>query len=144
MPSPARTTQNACWAAISKSRWSAFLQPLSVPYRIGVQGCQKGCSKEGLWEEYPGKEHVTLLCELHLCVCHLSLPSGWGWGPGRHTIPALWLRAFPWGRVPIPCAMTAEWLGTDLNAFPRQVAWWHLAGPLPCKHLAPLISTVFP
>ena len=61
--------------------------------------------------------------EPHLCVCHLSLPSGSGvGGPGRHTIPVLLLCESPRGFVPVPCAMTAEWLGTGLHAFPRQLA----------------------
>lgn len=61
--------------------------------------------------------------ESHLCVCHLSLPSGLGWGALADTLYLLcdYVR-LPEGVFPVSCAMTAESRGTRLNAFPRQLA----------------------
>lgn len=61
--------------------------------------------------------------ESHLSVCHLSLPSGLQVGGPADTLYLLcdYVR-LPEGVFPVPCAMTAESLGTGLNAFPRQLA----------------------
>lgn len=58
-----------------------------------------------------------------LCVCRLSLLSGLGVGGLADTLYLLCdYVCLPEGVFPVPYAMTAESLGTGLNAFPRQLA----------------------
>lgn len=95
---------------------------MSSPAQV-LRGHLEGCAYIGP-VEFLRNEVVTWPLRLIFVSVTSHCPLVWGGGPWQthYTcfVPAC--VCLPEGVFPVPCAMTAELLGTDLDALPRQLA----------------------